>query len=111
MKNPCQLHDVKTEMKSTNNKPDDWTGNVRKCKIDNPLELNAEQRNVAESPVLPSHLQDFGQKKAFACSKNDVGTCTLIKHRIETAGAAPVGQPLRRTPLGFDGEELQNLKE
>jgi hypothetical protein len=48
---------------------------------------------------------------AFACSKNDVGTCTLIKHRIDTGGAAPVRQPLKRTPIGFAGEELYNVKE
>lgn len=47
----------------------------------------------------------------FVCSKNDVGTCTLIKHRIDTTGAAPVRQPLKRTQIGFEGEELHNVKE
>lgn len=50
-------------------------------------------------------------EKAFASSKSDVESCSVFKHRIETAGAAPVRQPLRRTPIGFKGEELKNLQE
>jgi hypothetical protein len=34
-----------------------------------------------------------------------------VKHRLDTAGAAPIRQPLRRTPLGFDQEEEKYFRE
>lgn len=51
-------------------------------------------------------------QKAFAASKTDVGTLKIadIKHKIDTGCAAPIRQPLRRTPRGFEGEEEKNLK-
>lgn len=50
-------------------------------------------------------------KDAFANNKLDLGSCSLVKHKIDTAGAAPVRQPLRRTPQGFEGEEEKYLKD
>ncbi|CAC5408151.1 Transposon Ty3-G Gag-Pol polyprotein,Transposon Ty3-I Gag-Pol polyprotein,Retrovirus-related Pol polyprotein from transposon 297,Retrovirus-related Pol polyprotein from transposon 17.6 [Mytilus coruscus] len=50
-------------------------------------------------------------KDAFAASKTHLGTCSYIKHSIDTAGAAPVCQPLRRTPTRFETEEEKNLKD
>lgn len=35
----------------------------------------------------------------------------MLKHKIETAGAAPVRQPLRRTPVAFEKEEFQYLED
>ena len=34
-----------------------------------------------------------------------------MKHRIDTAGAAPIRHTLRRTPLGFEQEEEKYLRE
>ena len=48
---------------------------------------------------------------AFAKDKLDLGSCSLIKHKIDTAGAAPTRQPLRRTPKNFEGEEEAYLKD
>ena len=48
---------------------------------------------------------------AFAKNKHDLGNCGLIKHRIITNGAAPIRQPLRRTPQGFESEEEEYLKQ
>ncbi|CAC5395009.1 unnamed protein product [Mytilus coruscus] len=48
---------------------------------------------------------------AFAKDKLDLGSCSIIKHKIDTAGAAPTRQPLRRTPKNFEGEEESYLKD
>lgn len=70
MNNSYKLHDLKTEMKSTNEKPesvcipDEWTVNVRNCKADNSLELNDEQRNMAEIPVLPDSPRTYMREAA-----------------------------------------------
>ena len=42
---------------------------------------------------------------AFAMNKMDLGTCSLIQHKINTGSAAPICQPLKRTPTGFEEEE------
>ena len=38
------------------------------------------------------------------------GCFTEIKHSINTGEEKPVKHPMRRTPLGFEGEEEENLK-
>ncbi|VDI65663.1 Hypothetical predicted protein [Mytilus galloprovincialis] len=87
----------------------------------------------AEIPKLPDFLSELYQKScekisdqeqklklakvllknqgAFAKDKLDLGSCSLIKHKIDTAGAAPTRQPLRRTPKNFEGEEEAYLKD
>jgi hypothetical protein len=35
---------------------------------------------------------------AFAKNKLDLGSCSVISHKIYTTGAKPIRQPLRRTP-------------
>ena len=47
---------------------------------------------------------------AFAKSKTDLGDCSITKHKINTGESAPIRQPLRRTPRGFEKEEEQYLK-
>ncbi|CAC5418720.1 Transposon Ty3-I Gag-Pol polyprotein,Transposon Ty3-G Gag-Pol polyprotein [Mytilus coruscus] len=87
----------------------------------------------AKIPKLPDFLSELYQKScekisdqeqklklakvllknqgAFAKDKLDLGSCSLIKHKIDTAGAAPRRQPLRRTPKHFEGEEEAYLKD
>jgi hypothetical protein len=48
---------------------------------------------------------------AFARNKLDLGTCSMITHKIDTGGAKPIRQPLRRTPQGVEGEEEKYLKD
>lgn len=62
-----------------------------------------EQKN--KLGILLNKHQD-----AFARKKTDLGTCSVIKQKINTNFAAPVWQPLRRTPQGFESEEEQYLK-
>lgn len=77
MNNSYKLHDLKTEMKSTNETPesvcfpDDWTVNVRNGKADNSLELNDEHRNMAEIPVLPDHPKDLYERSCKHISSTD----------------------------------------
>ncbi|VDI57296.1 Hypothetical predicted protein [Mytilus galloprovincialis] len=135
-KNICKLHNLKMNINLTDEPvciPDEWNSTIRNCKAENSWEMNDKCRNEAEIPALPDHLKDLFERssknianeetkrkladmliknsKAFAGSKTDVGTCSFIKHRIDTAGAAPVRQPLRRTPIGFENEEFENLQD
>ena len=48
---------------------------------------------------------------AFAKNKMDLGTCSVLKHKIVTGEAAPIRQPLRKTPRGFEDEEEKVLKD
>lgn len=85
-----------------------------------------------QTPDLPEHLQDlFNQSSmnlvqeqknklaellikyqdSFAKSKTEYGKCSVLKHKIDTAEAAPVRQPLRRTPQAFEGEEEKYIQE
>ena len=92
-----------------------------------------KQTNKADIQKLPDFLQDLydrssknltseehkkklqellkTNKDAFASSKSDIGSRSVVKHRIDTAGAAPIRQPLRRTPLGFEQEEEKYLRD
>ena len=48
---------------------------------------------------------------SFAKSRTEYGKFSVLKHRIDTAGAAPVRQPLRRTPQAFEKEEEKYIQE
>ena len=48
---------------------------------------------------------------AFARHKLDLGHCTVVKHEINTACAAPVKERVRPTPRGFKDEEKKCLEE
>ena len=86
-----------------------------------------------EADVLPEHIKDLcvrsaasipqqqdrkmlldlllGQQMVFASDTTELGRCDLVQHKINTGNAAPVRQPFRPTPKGFEGEELKHLKE
>ena len=95
-------------------------------------ESKEEKRDKITPQNVPSHLQDLYENSvsslnqqqkvkladllvkyqdAFAKTKTELGKCSVLKHRIDTAKAAPVRQPLRRTPQGFEGEEEKYLQE
>ena len=50
-------------------------------------------------------------QETFAKTKSELGKCSVLKHHIDTAEAAPVDQPSRRTPQDFEGEEEKYLNE
>jgi hypothetical protein len=47
----------------------------------------------------------------FAKSEFDLGKVNTIQHGIDTGANRPVKQRIRRTPLGFAGEEEAQLKK
>ena len=49
-------------------------------------------------------------ENTFATSPTDLGRCSVLKHWIDTAGAAPIRQPMCRTPQGFKQEEEKHLE-
>ncbi|VDH89741.1 Hypothetical predicted protein [Mytilus galloprovincialis] len=52
-------------------------------------------------------LMEF--KHIFAKNDEDLGCFSGIQHQIMTGEARPIRQPLRCTPLGFQGEEKAHL--
>ena len=104
--------------------PDEW---IRRCGMD---ESDGEQADISS---LPEHLLDLYKrsseniesevhkktlarvlvkhKDTFAQNQTDLGYCNVIEHKIDTSGAAPIRQPLRRTPHGFEHEEEKYLKD
>jgi hypothetical protein len=94
---PVKIRPVKEEVEIPEHLTD-----LYKRSVEN-IASTSDQQKLAE--LLKKH------KDAFAKDKMELGTCSLVKHRIETAGAAPVRQPLRRTPQGFEGEEEKYLKD
>ena len=95
------------------------------------IEKHVDQNKLPTS--LPGHLQDLYQRSlsnlekteykeklatllyqhqdVFAKHRTDLGTCSVLKHRIDTNGAAPIRQALRRTPKAFEQEEETYLNE
>ena len=67
------------------------------------LKTDEEKQMLAD--VLRQH------ESAFAKSPTDLGRCSVLKHMIDTGGAAPIRQPMRRTPQGFEHEEEKHLRE
>ena len=86
----------------------------------------------AEAPRLPEHLHDLYKRASvdldeqqqmalqefltnyadvFAENDLDVGHFTQVQHQIDTGDARPIRQPPRRTPLGFQAEEEDHLKQ
>ena len=60
-----------------------------------------------ECVVLQKLLSDYGD--VFASHDFDLGEFSTIMHRIDTGDSPPVRHGLRRTPLGFQGEEEAHL--
>jgi hypothetical protein len=54
-------------------------------------------------------LRDFVD--VFSKDDYDLGCFTTIKHRVDTAGAKPIRQRTRQTPLGFQEEEEAHLRK
>ncbi|CAC5356335.1 unnamed protein product [Mytilus coruscus] len=116
--NICRLHDpVKTHDTSENvftssreNTVDEFCSELpeylrelfqNSCKN---IKSNTTKKTLAD--VLVKH------KDAFAKSKTELGSCSVLKHRIDTSHAAPVvHQPLQRTPQAFEKEEEKYLRD
>ena len=65
------------------------------------LKTSDEKRHLV--PLLSEH------RDAFAKSPANLGRCSILKHKKDVAGAAPLRQPMRRTPQGFEKEEEKYL--
>ena len=87
--------------------------------------------NSVSSDELPEHLQGLYQRSVksltpqeagklrtllleyqdtFSKGSHDLGCFSEIKHTINTGDERPVKEAMRRTPLGFEKEEEENLK-
>ena len=86
----------------------------------------------ADGPDLPEHLKTLfsSSRKSlsneqaetlqdllcefqdiFSKDDKDIGLFTAIKHQIDTRDSHPIKQPMRRTPIGFEGEEEKHLTD
>lgn len=87
--------------------------------------------SVSESETIPEHVKKLYEHSSaslaesertqlaelltefqdvFARNDQDIGCLSNVKHRIDTGFAAPIKQGMRRTPLGFEGEEEKHLE-
>ena len=62
----------------------------------------------SEQKQLKTLLLEF--QHIFSKGSGDLGCFSEIKHKINTGDERPVKQPMRRTPIGFEKEEEDNLK-
>ena len=62
----------------------------------------------SEQKQLKTLLLEF--QHIFSKGSGDLGCFSEIKHKINTGDERPVKQPMRRTPIGFEKEEEENLK-
>ena len=109
--------------------------NSSQCRTSGFQVLRVERTEDSDWPPsqLPEHLQDLYKRSliniqleahkkelatllhqhqdVFAKHRTDLGTCSVLKHRIDTNGAAPIQQALRRNPRAFEQEEEKYLKE
>ena len=65
--------------------------------------------NEEEAAILKSLLLKY--QDIFSKGSHDIGCFKEIKHTIDTGTELPVKHPMRRTPMGFEGEEEENLKQ
>ena len=65
----------------------------------------SEEHLLSLSKLL-IHYQDV-----FAQHDLDLGCLAEVKHKIDTKDSPPVCQRIRRTPLGFEGEEEKHLNK
>ena len=105
---------------------------TREGEIERMANLTGMRRVNAGNPTVPAHLEDLFERStnnldneeksqllqvlvkhqgAFAKDKNDLGTCSVVKHYIDTCGSAPIRQPPRRVPRQFEAEEEKYLQE
>ncbi len=50
-------------------------------------------------------------KSLCAASNTDPGYLSAVTHKVNTGTTRPVHQPVQQTPLGFQGDEEQHLRE
>ncbi|XP_049326794.1 uncharacterized protein LOC125786977 [Astyanax mexicanus] len=127
-KDKCKLHSQDQDNPETTKSPgqSDCPGEekllrqVRQC---------CEHNDVLE---LPAHLQELftaagsclseeqdskllllllKYQSVFATSDRDLGHFNTVTHHIDTGNAKPIRQATRRTPLGFQEEEEEHLKQ
>ena len=70
---------------------------------------SSENLDVEQSIKLAGLFNKY--QGSFAKTRTEYGKCSVLKHKIDTAEAAPVRQPLRRTPQAFQGEEEKYIQE
>ena len=63
---------------------------------------SSENLDVEQSIKLVGLFNKY--QGSFAKTRTEYGKCSVLKHKIDTAEAAPVRQPLRRTPQAFRGK-------
>ncbi|KAK7918651.1 hypothetical protein WMY93_009935 [Mugilogobius chulae] len=67
-------------------------------------EALSEEQQQRFIQLLPTY------QSIFAKNDSDLGYMSAVTHKIDTGSARNIRQPVRRTPLGFQGEEEAHLK-
>ena len=82
--------------------------NGKREHLTNLFDKSKGELNGQEQTQLSELLCEF--EDVFAKSEFDLGKFNTIQHGIDTGTNRPVKQIIRRTPLGFAGEEAQLKK-
>jgi hypothetical protein len=77
--------------------------------LTNLFDKSKGELNGQEQTQLSELLCEF--EDVFAKSEFDLGKFNTIQHGIDTGTNRPIKQRIRRTPLGFAGEEEAPIKE
>ncbi|KAL6491500.1 hypothetical protein MHYP_G00018450 [Metynnis hypsauchen] len=89
---------------------------VRRLEFATDLPKHLHALFAASSEILSETQQQrlimllLKYKTLFATSDTDLGYLSAATHKINTGTARPVRQAVRRTPLGFQGEEEKHLQ-
>ena len=117
LRQPTQIEDINPdEMKNLRSVFESSSDNTPKRTLSEIPEHLKTLYESSQSTLTREQDQKFREiltkyQDAFARTKNDLGKCSVLKHHIDTADAAPVRQPLRRTPQAFEGEEEKYIKD
>ena len=114
---PSNTNEIKVV---TENQPNPILCRVKKSQDFDPKLLPETLRDLFERSL--SHIKEKADKEkladllceyqdVFAKHRADLGSCSIFKHKIDTQGAPPIRQALRRTPRAFEQEEEKYLKE
>ena len=99
--------DLSYQVRSVTSKPQSQEGDLPEH-LSGLFTRSVSNLSNSEQKQLKSLLVNF--QHIFSKGSGDLGCFSEIKHKINTGNEKPVKQPMRRTPIGFEKEEEENLR-
>ena len=108
-------------------------GNYPDCSLATVRRVKETEGIRTGNPEVPGHLKDLFARSlenieddenrdklatllcqyqdVFSRNRQDLGSCSVVRHKIDTNDAQPIRQHFRRTPKAFEKEEETYLQE